>query len=240
MTVKEKEKELFERYKKDGDRAAKRELVHSLTPLIRSQANKYKNSGIPYQALELEGKLLASDAIDNYDPSKGTQLNTYVTTHLRKLSRFTNQYQNVGHLPEPRALMVGKYNTIYSNLQEEKGREPTIEELSDSMQVPPAEIDRLQTELRSDLSMELPAADSDEGGFHTYILPDIEDPKTREAVQFVYFDSDPVDKKILEYIFGLGGVTKISQTEIKAKLRMTDSELRRRKKALGEAINELL
>jgi len=94
--------------------------------------------------------------------------------------------------------MLGRYETIFSNLEEEKGREPTIQELADAMQVPPAEITRLQSERRADLHMELPAADLEDGGFTYYIMPDEEDPQLREAVEFVWFDNDPINKKIME------------------------------------------
>lgn len=240
MNLKEKEKELLFKYKKEGNPEDKRALVHSMTPLIRSQVKKYTNSGLPYEALELEGKRLASEAIEGYDPSFGVQLNTYATNHLRKLSRFTNQYQNVGQIPEPRALMLGKYETIYSNLESEKGREPTISELSDSMQVPQREIERLQSERRNDLHMELPASDSSEGGFSFYIMPDIEDPKVREAVEFVYFDAEPVSKKIMEYTFGLGGVKKITNKEIKQKLKLTETELKKRKTQIAKDIRSMV
>lgn len=66
---------LWEDYKK-GNKQAKKELISSLTPLIRSQTNKYKNSGLPYPALELEGRKLAASALDTYDPKQGAQLNT--------------------------------------------------------------------------------------------------------------------------------------------------------------------
>lgn len=239
-TRKEKEHELLYTYMDTGDKEKKKELVSSLTPLIRSQVGKYTNSGLPYQALELEGKRLTSEAIETYDPSYDTQLNTHVTNYLRKLSRFTNQYQNVGHIPEPRALMLGRYQVVFSNLEEEKGREPTVAELADALQVPQVEIERLQSEQRNDLSIELPGADDEAGGFYTYVMPDIEDPMAREAVEFVYFDAEPVDKKILEYMFGLGGTKKITAKEIKAKLNLTESELRKRRQKLAKEIKSLL
>jgi len=237
---KEREFELYNQFKVDNNKSAKKELIHSLTPLIRSQVGKYKNSGLPYASLELEGRRLTSQAIDSYDPKMGTQLNTHVMTHLQKLSRFTNTYQNVGYIPEPRALMIGRYNTMFDNLQAEKGREPTVFELSDSMFVPPAEIERLQLEQRNDLHMELPAADSEEGGFSYYVAPSATDPKVREALQFVYFDTEPVNKKILEYTFGMGGTPKINASEIKVKLNLTETEFRKRKNILADQIKELM
>lgn len=239
MGKKEDEFGLWKQYKEEGDREAKKELIHSLTPLIRSQANKYKNSGLPYKALELEGRKLASKAIDDYDPNQGTQLNTYVTTHLRKLSRFTNQYQNVGSIPEPRALMIGKYNTVFANLEEEKGREPSVTELADAMHVPPVEIERLQSEQRSDLHMEFPSDDEDSGGFHTYVAPEAEDPILRQALDFAYHDSSNLDKKIIEYWFGYGGTQKLNAKEIKEKLNLSETELRNRRKRIAGKIREL-
>lgn len=240
MNKKEKEFGLWEQYKKEGDRGAKKELIHSLTPLIRSQANKYKNSGLPYKALELEGKKLTSKAIDDYDPNQGAQLNTYVTTHLRKLSRFTNQYQNVGSIPEPRALMIGKYNTVTANLEEEKGREPTVSEIADAMHVPEVEIERLQNEQRKDLHMEFPSDDDESGGFFEYVRPESEDPILRQALNFVYHDSGSVDKKIIEYWFGHGGVERLSAKDIKNKLNLSETELRNRRKKIAKQIRELL
>lgn len=240
LSRKDQEKILLDDYMKTKDREKRRELIFSLTPLIRSQVGKYTNSGLPYQALELEGKRLTSEAIDSYDPSFGTQLNTHVTNHLRKLSRFTNQYQNVGHIPEPRALMLGRYQVLFSNLEEEKGREPTVAELADALQVPQVEIDRLQREQRNDLSIGITSGDEDSGGFYSYVMPNIEDPKAREAVEFVYFDAGPIDKKILEYMFGLGGTRILTSKEIKVRLNLTESDLRKRRQALAKEIKLLL
>lgn len=240
MAKKEKELELWKKYKEQGDKEAKRELISSLTPLIRSQANKYKNSGLPYPALELEGRKLTSIAIDNYDPNQGAALNTWVTTNLRKLSRYTNQYQNVGSIPEPRALMLGRYHAIYSNLEDEKGREPTVEELADAMHIPAVEVHRLQSEIRSDLHMELPGADEDAGGFYSYIAPDVQDPNLRQALEFVHFDSDATDKKIIEYMFGLKGQPKLTAKEIKQKLKLTETQLRKRRRNIADQIRQIV
>jgi DNA-directed RNA polymerase sigma subunit (sigma70/sigma32) len=211
-----------------------------LTPLIRNYANKYKNSGLPYESLELEGKRLAGQAIDTYDPQRGTQLNTHVATYLQKLNRFTNDYQNVGHIPEPRAAIIGKYNVIFDNLKAEKGREPSIEELSDVMQVSQAEIVRLQSELRADLHMELPSSDEDGKGFSYYVMPNESNPQLREALEFVYFDAEPVDKKIMEYTFGLAGAQQLTGQEIKNKLNLTETDFRRRKDKLSNEIRQLM
>jgi len=237
MTRKEQELELWSNYK-SGNKEAKRELIGSLKPVVRGQVNRFKNSGIPISAIELEGYRLTSHAIDTYAPEK-SQLNTHVTNNLKKLSRFVTTYQNIGHIPEPRALLIGKYNNIRSNLQDDLGREPTIEELADALSVSPVEITRLQTELRKDLSMEMPSAEEDAGGFYMYVRTDETDPRLKQALEFVYFDADPIDKKILEYTFGIGGTPLKKLNEIEKELNLSDSSLKRRKKKLALELKEL-
>lgn len=233
---KDKEIEIYNRFKA-GDLTAKKELLSSLDPLIRKQANKFYKSGLPEFSIRAEGFRLASGAIDTYDPTKA-QLNTHVTNYLKKLSRFVTNYQNVGHIPEPRALMIGKYNTIYSNLEADKGREPTVTELADAMDVAPAEIERLQTELRADLSLTIDDED-DEVGFHTFTREE-SNPAIKQAIETVYFEADPVDKKILEYHFGLYGTPQLISKDISAKLNLRDAELKKRKTALAQEISELI
>lgn len=238
IQTKEQELELWNKYR-SGDLTAKKDLMTSLRPIVKNQVNRFRNSGIPPIAMELESYKLVSHAIDTYDPSKA-QLNTHVINNLKKLSRFVTTYQNIGHIPEPRALLIGKYNNIYDNLQNDLGRDPTVEELADAMNLPVIEIERLQLELRKDLSMELPSAEEDGGGFYMYVRPDDLDPRKKQALEFVYFDADPVDKKILEYTFGLGGTLKKKSNEIVKELRLSDAELKRRKINLAKNIKELL
>ncbi len=108
--LKQYEQDLFKKYQA-GTPGAKRDLLKSLAPVINSQAGRFSGSGLPDIAVKLEGQRLALEAFKTYDPSK-SQLNTHVTNSLKKLSRFVTNYQNVGHIPEPRALMIGKYNVI--------------------------------------------------------------------------------------------------------------------------------
>jgi RNA polymerase primary sigma factor len=230
---------LLDRYRA-GDAGAKVLLLKSLDPLINSQVAKFHGSGLPREALWLEGKALASQAIDTYDASKGTQLNTHTVNYLKKLSRFTTNYQNVGHIPEPRALMIGTYNTVRANLEAEKGRQPTAEEIADAMQVPLIEIDRLQTELRKDLSTNVVDDDDDGSGFYEYSAPMEYDPKIKQAIEFTYFDSDAIDKKILEYTLGLHGTQRKKVKDIALLLNIPDNDLKARKTILAKKIKELL
>lgn len=233
-----KEFELYNQYIQNKDIQAKKQLLKSLGPLINTQVGKYTNSGLPKMSIELEGLRLAGNALDTYDPTKA-QLNTHVVNNLKKLSRFVTDYQNIGHIPEPRALMIGKYNNTHSYLTETLGREPTSLELADSMLVPLKEVERLQDELRKDLYMGNVVEEDDDTGFYEFIDPD-GGSQFKEALEFVYFDSTPEEKLILESYTGLYGKPKLSSKQIAQKLNITEAQLKLKRKKLAEEIKEIV
>lgn len=236
---KEKEFDLYKQYKSKKDLNAKKELLSSLAPLINGQVNKYVNSGLPKLSIELEGYRLAGNALDTYDPSK-SQLNTHVTNNLKKLSRFVTDYQNIGHIPEPRALLIGQYNAVKSNLTDEKGREPTTQELSDEMNLPINEIGRLQSELRKDLYMSNVAENEDDAGFYEFVNPAEQTSAYKEALEFVYYDSTPVEKRIIEAYTGIHGKPKKKTKDLLIELNIPESKLATIRKKIAKEIKELL
>ncbi len=242
MENKNKELELFYKYKA-GDQNAKKELIHSLTPLITSHVQKYNSSGLPVSAIKLEGQNLASQAIDTYDPNK-SQLNTHVYNNLQKLSRFVSTYQNVGHIPEPRVLMLGTYNTVSSNLEFELGRKPTVNEIADAMHINPIEVERLQTELRGDLSTGIKNTESDTiGGFYEYVAKQDYDPNVIDAAYALYLDyskTDPINKTILESTFNINGAPIKTNKEIAMQYNVHENDIRERKVKLFKEIKAIL
>jgi DNA-directed RNA polymerase specialized sigma subunit len=103
-----------------------------MRPVYQKEANKFKSAPLPNSAIESQAKILTLKAFETYDPSK-SQLNTHVTNHLKHLQRYVLEYQNIGKIPEHRGLAIGKYQTVFDNLKEDLGREPTDMELADNL-----------------------------------------------------------------------------------------------------------
>jgi hypothetical protein len=59
-----------------------------------------------------------------------------------------------------------------------------------------------------------------------------------DIVQFVYYQSDPEEKKVLEYTFGLGGNPKLTSQEIALRINKPVSEVRDVAKKLAQTISE--
>jgi len=225
---KTKELSLWKDYRK-GDFKARAKLLRSLNPLIQRSVNKYTNSGLPREALETEARTLAAGAFESYDPSKAA-LGTHVTNHLKHLQRFVIEYQNVAKIPENRAIAISKFLNIKTNLTETLGREPTTIELSEELNWSPAEVNRMLTEQRRDLSMI-----SGEDILYENALKGQD--VTLEAIYYVYYTVGNEDKKILEWTFGLFGNQRLSVSDIAFRLNKSETYIHKKYKELIEQIN---
>jgi DNA-directed RNA polymerase specialized sigma subunit len=229
---KENELSLWKKWKKTKDPIHLNALITSLDPFLQSNVNKFSTAPIPRAALESQAKLLAVKALQTYDPKRGTQINTHLGHELKHLNRYVIEYQNVGKIPENRGIAISKFQNIKSNLTEDLGREPTVIELADTLMWSPAEVERMQTELRSDILVQ---QGKDEAFFDTGYNPT---DRTKDIVQFVYYQASPEDKKILEYSFGIGGNPVLSTADMAARLGRTPAEIRDAAKRLHATITE--
>lgn len=229
---KQRELDLWQEYNQ-GKKEALKPLIVSLNPLIQNQVNKYSTTPLPRTALEAEARRLAIRAFQDYDPQKAG-LSTHVTNHLKHLQRYVIDYQNVGRIPENRAIAISRFTNLKSHLEEELGRSPSIAELADELQWSPAEIERMQKELRNDLSVT--TASEDSFFDHDFNKTD----KVKELVEFVYWDPTTTneERKYLEYRFGLGGNPKLEVRDIAKKINRSETYVRKMGNKLGKIISE--
>jgi RNA polymerase primary sigma factor len=70
-----------------GDRGAQDKLVRSHLPLIRSVARRYRGYGLPFDDLVQEGALGLLEAIDRYDPARGSDFVPFARFRIRRAMR---------------------------------------------------------------------------------------------------------------------------------------------------------
>jgi len=207
-----------------GNKKSLPELVGSLDPVIQFNVNKFTGVPLPRTALEAEARRLTINAFDTYNPNKGAGLSTHVTNHLKHLQRYVLTYQNVGKIPEHRGIAISRYQNIRDNLEQEMNRPPTTTEVSDSLGWAPAEVERMETEMRQDLSIGTGREDTSSFFDASFNTTD----KTKEILHFLYYSptTDSLTKKVMEYRFGFGGTPIILTSEIVQKLKINESQVR--------------
>ena len=126
---KQKTRELFRRYKEDGDMEA-REQSH--LNLVRFLANKFKNRGEPLDDLVQVGYLGLLKAIDRFDPDRGLEFTTYATPTI--LGEIKRHFRDKGwSVRVPRRLqeLSAKVNQATDALTTSLQRSPTVEEIAE-------------------------------------------------------------------------------------------------------------
>lgn len=152
---------LFQRYK-EGDAYARKELIGRYTPMVHEIINRrnYGSRRISPTTLASEGLLHVKNAVDTYDPTRGTQLKTHVWNNIdHGLGRFVDDHTNVARISAGRVKYIGRFQAAEEELFDELGRQATADELAAHLRATvrtakpwdAKEVERMRKELRKDL-----------------------------------------------------------------------------------------
>lgn len=122
---------LFERYRRSGDLALREQLVLMHENLVRYLAAKFANRGEPLDDLIQVGMIGLINAIDRFDPERGTRFSTYATpTIVGEIKRYFRDRS--WNLKVPRWLQELNLRVMKANddLSQVLGRSPTIAEIA--------------------------------------------------------------------------------------------------------------
>lgn len=216
---------------KDGDSLY--EVTKSLRPTIDSVVASLGGTGNPQIAAK--ARVIAAKAIQSYDPDAGATLPTWVSQQLRQLTRDIRKSNSLVHVPDGVQLDAYALYRAEREFEDEHGREPTVEELSDISHIPVKRIKDVRTKMRPVIA---DAGTESEDGSATLSMADSD--YTQDALDYVYAESDRNDKKLLEYTVGYGGSPVLDAKKIMDKLKLTPVQLSRRKARLSMRINEAI
>src|SRR5436190_8754207 len=153
LLTREEEVELAQRIER-GDLAAKERLINSNLRLVISVARKYQGQGLPLSDLIQEGMLGLIRAVEKFDWRKGFKFSTYGTLWIRQaIGRGLANSSRTVRLPVHIGARARKIADAEKRLAAELGREPTVEEVAERVELPVDEVedirnaDRLPTSL---------------------------------------------------------------------------------------------
>jgi RNA polymerase sigma-B factor len=140
------ERQLFVRWQRDGDAAARETLTERFAPLTRSLARRYSRSSEPFEDLVQVATLGLLKAIDRYDPERGHSFQSFaVPTVLGEMRRHFRDAGWAVHVPRGSQERALKVRSAHEQLMEASGRAPTIDELAKYLKLSGEEVlDALQ------------------------------------------------------------------------------------------------
>jgi RNA polymerase sigma-B factor len=117
--------ELLVRYQRDGDLAAREELVLRFMPLARQLAGRYRGAGEQQDDLVQVACLGLLKAVDRFEPERGYVFTKYaVPTMLGELKRHFRDKGWSVHVPRATQELVLKVSEALSTLPSKLGRSP--------------------------------------------------------------------------------------------------------------------
>lgn len=124
-------KELFRRYRLEGDEAARDELITMYLNLVKYLASRFRNRGEPVDDLVQVGTIGLIKAIDRFDIERQVEFTTYATpTIVGELKRYFRDKGWAIKVPRRLQELSFKVNQAVDALTQQNQRSPSIEEIA--------------------------------------------------------------------------------------------------------------
>lgn len=209
----EEEQELAKRIV-NGDEAARQRMIESNLRLVVNIGKRYINRGLPFADIIEEGNLGLMKAVEKFKYEKGFKFSTYASWWIRQsIERaIINQTRTI-RLPVHIAESVNSFMSVLGPLIQDLGREPSVEEVAERMEVDVEEVRKIRQIIRKTYSLDRPIGDKDENSLKdiiedTAILSPVKTTEgiMRREVIIKWLDLlKETEKKIIIMRFGLDG-----------------------------------
>ncbi len=169
LLTQEQEQELAKRIAQ-GDQEAAKQMTEANLRLVVSIAKRYVGRGMQLLDLIQEGNLGLLKAVEKYDFTKGFKFSTYATWWVRQaITRALADQARTIRIPVHMVETMNKLTQCSRKLQQELGREPTVEELSKAMRMTPERINEIRQMCMEPVSLESPVGEEDDSHLGDFI-----------------------------------------------------------------------
>jgi RNA polymerase primary sigma factor len=219
-----------------ADESARSELIQSNLRLVVSVAAKYQGHNVPLEDLIQEGNIGLMRAVNKFDYRRGFKFSTYAIWWIRQaILRTLDNCSRSIRLPAYIVAKVNKIDSTYANLRQDLQREPTVEELSETLELTDKQVEEILAFNSEILSLELPLTDErDANSLGDLIEDSAANPEVGSILELI--EQDLVDsllgklkereREVIRMRFGLEDGVERTLREIGEKLNVTRERIR--------------
>ena len=171
LTV-EEEVELAARVKK-GDQKALETLTRANLRFVVSVAKQYQNQGLSLPDLINEGNLGLIKAAERFDETRGFKFISYAVWWIRQsILQAIAEQSRIVRLPLNQVSSVNKISQVLSRFEQENERRPSVDEISEQVDLPLEKIDEALSINGKHVSVDAPFADGEDNSLLDVLVND--------------------------------------------------------------------
>jgi RNA polymerase primary sigma factor len=223
------------RYNIEDGWAAREHLITANSRLVISVAKKYMGRGVPFQDLIQEGNIGLIRAAKKFDYRRGHKFSTYATWWIRQaVTRAIADQGRTIRVPVHMGDQINKLLRIQHQLTQRLGRDPSVEELAEALDVTPKKVENMIQVARRPLSLETPTDDEEDSMLGDFIqdkdAPAPDESATynllKEHLDEVLNTLPPREVRILQLRYGLLDGQAYTLEEVGRKMGVTRERVR--------------
>ena len=192
---------------------AKSEMVKANLRIVIAIAKRYINQGLQFLDLIQEGNIGLMKAVDKFEYQRGYKFGTYATWWVRQaITRAIADQARTIRIPIHMNDIINKLNRTSRTLVQQIGREPTLEEIAERIEMSLDKVQKVFKIAKSPISLETPIGEEGDSRLEDFI-EDKEVISPQEAaissnmakqIQKVLSTLNEREEKILRMRFGIG------------------------------------
>ena len=241
----EEEVELAQRIRK-GDRKALERLTKANLRFVVSVAKQYQNQGLSLPDLINEGNFGLIKAAEKFDETRGFKFISYAVWWIRQsILQAIAEQSRIVRLPLNQVGSVNKINRMLSKFEQENERRPSIEEISQVINLPEEKVDEAMSANTRHVSVDAPFTEGDEGSLLDVLINESSPMADRQLVieslqseikQALQILNDR-ERNVIEAFFGING-PEMTLEEIGEKFELTRERVRQIKEKAIRRLRE--
>lgn len=230
----EEESDLARR-KSEGDVEAGRRLVEANLRLVVSIAKRYTGRGMSFLDLVQEGNMGLMKAVEKFDYAKGYRLSTYATWWVKQsITRSLADQSRTIRLPVHMVEAVNKIRRAQRSLSVKLGREPSMEEVAEEVNMSEKRVTELIQASGDTVSLETPVGDEEGSNLGDFVADDTnastedkaESFLLREEIDSMLQGLNPRERDVIILRFGLETGHPLTLEEVGKRFNVTRERIR--------------
>jgi RNA polymerase primary sigma factor len=220
---------------KEGDKAALDQLVKANLRFVVSVSKQYQNQGLSLPDLINEGNLGLIKAAQRFDETRGFKFISYAVWWIRQaILQALAEQARIVKLPLNKIGSINKVNRAFIELEQRYEREPSIDELSEVLELAPNDIKEALKSSSRHVSMDAPISQDEESNMYDVLLsnetpaPDrgLLNDSLRKEIERALATLTLRESAIIKLYFGLNGKHPHTLEEIGEELDLTRERVR--------------